>query len=101
MTINYEFSRHTPRLFCEDQIKNPAARAMLLINFEYRAGGEPVFRSTNTRIRKGKNKFVSARKHAQTAARLRAARKAGGLHTLKNTFKAKMIRLEHKKRIGK
>lgn len=72
--INYT-SRFQKAVFCEEDIRNSAARAMLFVNFEHRAGGEPVFRSTKVNVRKNlrAKRFLAARRKQETLRRLRCA----------------------------
>lgn len=94
--INYRFNRHTHRLFCE--IKNPAARAATFINYEYAAGGEPVYLGTEVAVRKTGGKFIQRRRQAQTRALMyNKARRA----MMRKTFKSVMIRHEHSQKVGR
>lgn len=76
--INYT-SRFEKAVFCEEDIRNSAARAMLFVNFEYKAGGEPVFRSTKVNVRKNlrAKRFLAERRKQETLRRIKAQRRAG------------------------
>lgn len=101
-TINYKFARHTQRIFAEGDIKNPAQRAMYFVNFEYKAGGEPVFRGTkeNKHSVPAGRAFLAARKREQTRRRIRVARKQGK-SIFQAGFQSKMSRKEHAERVGR
>lgn len=81
--INYT-SRFQKAVFCEEDIRNTAARAMLFVNFEYKAGGEPVFRSTNVNVRKNlrAKRFLAERRTQETRRRISAQRRTGARRSL-------------------
>lgn len=89
--INYT-SRFKKAVFCEKDIKNSAKRAMLFVNFEYRAGGEPVFRSTEVNVRKNLrgSKFIWGMRSAATRKRLLVRRKTGVSVSLPIKIRLKM-----------
>jgi len=76
--INYG-SRFQKAVFCEEDITNSASRAMLFVGFEYRAGGEPVYRSTKKNVRKNlrSKRFLAELRRAALKSRIRMKRRAG------------------------
>ena len=76
--INYT-SRFQKAVFCEEDIRNTAARAMLFVNFEYKAGGEPVFRSTKVNVLKNlrAKRFLAQCRAQETRRRVRVQRRTG------------------------
>lgn len=78
-TINYT-SRYHKAVFCEGDIANSAKRAMLFVNFEYNAGGEPVFRSTKLNVRENlrSKRFLAQLRRDALRRRIRAQRRTGG-----------------------
>ncbi len=76
--INYT-SRFQKAVFCEEDIRNAAARAMLFVNFEYKAGGEPVFRSTKVNVLKNlrAKRFLAACRRQETLRRIKVQRSTG------------------------
>jgi hypothetical protein len=76
--INYG-SRFQKAVFCEEDITNSASRAMLFVGFEYRAGGEPVYRSTKKNVRKNlrSKRFLAELRRAALKRHINAQRRTG------------------------
>ena len=95
MSINYT-SRYKKSLFCEDDIRNTAKRSWLFVNFEYKAGGEPVFRSVQPNVRKATKKFVRSMERFAIRQRINVARakRKTFLNPKRPEFKTLLIRAQ-------